>query len=122
MKLNRGGMKSHTGGMKAHIATFWMGGAIDVMGNVGESPYSEYNAYWNPNDTKSFIESGLEIKVLSLDSTNSVPADKNMLSKLSKIKKYEGETYLQNYLLLLIGSLMMGQRVIMLGIVLQLWH
>ena len=68
---------------------FWMGGAIDVMGNVGESPYSEYNAYWNPDDTKSFIESGLEIKVLSLDSTNSIPVDKNLLSKLSKIKKYE---------------------------------
>lgn len=70
---------------------YWMGGAIDVEGNVFEAPYSEYNAYWNPTDTKNFIESGLKIKILSLDSTNSVPVNKKMLSKLSKLApKYDG--------------------------------
>ena len=68
---------------------YWMGGAIDVAGNV--LPHSEYNAYWNPTDTKEFIESGLNIKILSLDSTNSVPVNKKMLSKLSKsADKYDG--------------------------------
>ena len=69
---------------------YWMGGAIDVEGNVYDSPHSEYNAYWNPTDTKAFIESGLKIKILSLDSTNSVPVNKNMLSKISKLAdKYD---------------------------------
>lgn len=78
--------------MKDYIKeVYWMGGAIDVDGNVFEAPHSEYNAYWNPTDTKEFIESGLKIKILSLDSTNSVPVNKKMLSKLSKLApKYDG--------------------------------
>lgn len=83
-------MKSHPE-IKDYIEeVFWMGGAIDVSGNVGDSPYSEYNAYWDPTSTKEFIESGLSIKILSLDATNSVPVNKNLLSRLSKISgKYE---------------------------------
>ena len=65
---------------------YWMGGAIDVEGNVIDgSPYSKYNAYWNPTDTKEYIESGLKIKILSLDSTNSVPVNKKLLGKISTI-------------------------------------
>jgi len=54
----------------------WMGGAIDVMGNVPSSPYAEYNAFWDPPSVKKFVESGLNIKIFSLDSTNYVPIDK----------------------------------------------
>lgn len=53
-----------------------MGGAIDVMGNVPSSPYAEYNAFWDPPSVKKFVESGLNIKIFSLDSTNYVPIDK----------------------------------------------
>ena len=63
----------------------WMGGAIDVMGNVPNSPFAEYNAYWDPVSTKKFIESGLNIKIFSLDSTNDVPIDKKFLSRLALI-------------------------------------
>ena len=68
----------------------WMGGAIDVMGNVPSSPYAEYNAFWDPPSVKKFVESGLNIKIFSLDSTNYVPIDKKFLSRLAKISnKYE---------------------------------
>ena len=82
-------MKNHSD-MKNYIeVVYWMGGAIDVKGNVGESPYSEFNAYWDPPSTKGFIESGVPIKVISLDSTNSVPLDKDFLSRITKdSKKY----------------------------------
>ena len=77
--------------MKDYIEeVFWMGGAIDVPGNVIGVPDSEYNAYWDPPSTKKFLESGLQIKVLSLDSTNSIPVDKNMLTRLAKYSNYDG--------------------------------
>ena len=80
-------MKNHSD-MKNYIeVVYWMGGAIDVKGNVGESPYSEYNAYWDPPSTKGFIESGVPIKLISLDSTNSVPLDKDFLSRIAKVSK-----------------------------------
>lgn len=67
----------------------WMGGAIEVDGNVPDSPTSEFNAYWDPPNLKKFIESDLPIKIISLDSTNSVPVDKNMLNRLAKNRRYE---------------------------------
>ena len=68
----------------------WMGGAINVMGNVPLSPFAEYNAFWDPPSVKKFIESGLHIKVFSLDSTNYVPIDKKFLSRLANISdKYD---------------------------------
>jgi purine nucleosidase len=83
-------MKKHPD-IKNYIEeVFWMGGAIDVDGNVMGVKYSEYNAYWDPTATKEFIESGLQIKVLSLDSTNSVPVNKEMLTKLAKYNRFDG--------------------------------
>ena len=77
--------------MKDYIEeVFWMGGAIDVPGNVIGVSASEYNAYWDPPSTKEFIESGLQIKVLSLDSTNSIPVNKDMLTKLTEYSYYDG--------------------------------
>ena len=52
--------------------------AIDVSGNVMDATYSKYNTYWNPTDAKAFIGSGLQIKILSLDSTNSIPVIKKI--------------------------------------------
>ena len=66
------------------------GGAIEVPGNVAASPHSEYNAYWDPPSTKAFIESGIPIKIASLDGTNSVPVDEELLSGLAaNSKKYD---------------------------------
>ena len=72
--------------MKNYIdEVIWMGGAIDVMGNVPNSPYAEFNAFWDPPSVKKFIEFGLKIKIFSLDSTNYVPINKQFLSRLAKI-------------------------------------
>ena len=69
---------------------FWMGGAIEVGGNVPASPHSEYNAHWDPQSTKNFIESGIPIKIISLDATNSVPVVEVLLSGLAvNSKKYD---------------------------------
>ena len=77
--------------LKTYIEeVIWMGGAIDVMGNVPKSPYAEFNAFWDPPSVKKFVESGLSIKIFSLDSTNYVPIDKKFLRELAKISgKYE---------------------------------
>ena len=83
-------MKNHPD-IKDYIEEiFWMGGAIDVDGNVMGVKYSEYNAYWDPIATKEFIESDLPIKVISLDSTNSVPLNKEMLTNLAKYSHFDG--------------------------------
>ena len=72
--------------MKNYIEEIvWMGGAVDVMGNVPNSPYAEYNAFWDPPSVKKLFEFGINIKIFSLDSTNYVPIDKNFLSRLAKI-------------------------------------
>ena len=72
--------------MKNYIEeVIWMGGAIDVMGNVPNSPYSEYNAFWDPPSVKKLFEFEINIKIFSLDSTNYVPIDKKFLSRLAKI-------------------------------------
>ena len=63
----------------------WMGGAIDVMGNVPSSPYAEFNAFWDPPSVKKLIEFDLNLKIFSLDSTNYVPIDKKFLSRLAEI-------------------------------------
>ena len=72
--------------MKNYIEeVIWMGGAIDVMGNVRSSPFAEYNAFWDPPSVKKLVEFDLNIKIFSLDSTNSVPIDKKFLTRLAKI-------------------------------------
>ena len=76
----------------------WMGGAIDVMGNVPSSPYAEFNAFWDPPSVKKFVESGLNIKIFSLDSTNYVPIDKKFLSELAKVSNKYNAANLANEL------------------------
>ena len=83
-------LKAHSD-LKNYIEeVFWMGGAIEVSGNDAESLHSEYNAYWDPPSTKAFIESGIPIKIISLDATNSVPIDEYLLSRFAaNSKKYD---------------------------------
>ena len=85
--------------MKKYIEeVIWMGGAIDTMGNVPNSPYAEFNAYWDPPSVKKLIESGLKIKIFSLDSTNDVPLNKKFLSRLAKISDKYNVANLANQL------------------------
>eukprot|EP00906_Rhabdomonas_costata_P023555 RCo033886 len=54
----------------------WMGGAVDVKGNVGEPGHdgsAEWNAFWDPGAVKRVFDSALRLRIFSLDSTNHVP-------------------------------------------------
>jgi purine nucleosidase len=54
----------------------WMGGALDVPGNVlleGHDGTAEWNAYWDPTAAKRVWDSGIPITLFSLDATNQVP-------------------------------------------------
>ena len=69
----------------------WMGGAVDVPGNVSTFKHggtAEWNAYWDPYASKELLEMGLDIKLISLDVTNSVPVNLGFLEKLAEQSKY----------------------------------
>lgn len=57
-------------------SVYWMGGAVWVGGNV-DSPNSdggaEWNAFWDPVAVKTVVAAQLNLKMISLDSTNSTP-------------------------------------------------
>ena len=65
----------------------WMGGAVDVRGNVATHKHAgtaEWNAYWDPYASNALFGMGLEIKLISLDVTNSVPVGLDFLKKLAQ--------------------------------------
>ncbi|MCW8090596.1 nucleoside hydrolase [Alteromonas sp. ASW11-130] len=67
----------------------WMGGAIRVKGNVAmhdSDGSQEWNAYWDPQATKVLIESGVNLCLVPLDATNSLPIDRQFLFELSNVK------------------------------------
>lgn len=69
----------------------WMGGAVDVRGNVATHKHAgtaEWNAYWDPFATKSLFGMGLDIKLIALDVTNSVPVRLDFLKQLAQQSKY----------------------------------
>lgn len=69
----------------------WMGGAVDVKGNVATHKHNgtaEWNAYWDPQATESLFKMGLDIKLVALDVTNSVPVNMNFLKKVASQKAY----------------------------------
>ena len=66
---------------------FWMGGAVDVNGNVRDdddkrSQYSdgtaEWNAFWDPAATAALLRLGLDLRLVPLDATDDVPVTKDL--------------------------------------------
>jgi inosine-uridine nucleoside N-ribohydrolase len=54
----------------------WMGGALDVPGNVllpGHDGTAEWNVYWDPIGAKRVWDSSIPITLFPLDATNQVP-------------------------------------------------
>lgn len=54
----------------------WMGGALEVEGNVRQSGHdgsAEWNAYWDPAATERVFDSAIPIRMFPLDATNRVP-------------------------------------------------
>ena len=73
--------------VKAHIQQLiWMGGAVDVQGNVAMHNHdksAEWNAFWDPQQSAKLFESGITIKLIGLDATNYLPVDMQFLAQLA---------------------------------------
>lgn len=72
----------------------WMGGALDVPGNV-EKAYapehdgsSEWNAYWDPVAVAQIWQTNIPLVVCPLDITNTVPVTSEFIRTLSKQRRY----------------------------------
>jgi len=51
----------------------WMGGALDVPGNVPEAPTAEWNAWVDPEAAERVLGCGWRVRIVPLDATNRVP-------------------------------------------------
>jgi len=69
----------------------WMGGAINVPGNVQDYEHdgsAEWNAYWDSQAVKTVFESKVPITIFPLDATNQLPVSMEFLERLAKQRKY----------------------------------
>ena len=69
----------------------WMGGAVDVKGNVAAHKHNgtaEWNAHWDPYAASVLFELGLDVKLIALDVTNSVPVNMDFLKRLARQQEY----------------------------------
>lgn len=69
----------------------WMGGAVDVPGNVATHNHdtsAEWNAYWDPYATADLFKYGLDIYLVALDATNNLPVDMQFLKRLAQQQDY----------------------------------
>ena len=70
---------------------FWMGGAVDVDGNVRDDDdqrlqesdgTAEWNAFWDPEATTDLLQLGLDLRLVPLDATDDVPVTKDFIQRL----------------------------------------
>lgn len=72
----------------------WMGGALDVPGNIepsiepGQDGSAEWNAYWDPVAAERVWQSSIPIVLCSLDITNSVPVTSEFVRRLGRQRHY----------------------------------
>lgn len=72
----------------------WMGGALDVPGNVerswepGHDGSAEWNAYWDPMAVERIWQTQIPIVLCSLDVTNQVPVTSEFVQKIGKQRRY----------------------------------
>lgn len=72
----------------------WMGGALDVRGNV--NPYvdanvdgsAEWNVYWDPPAAHQIWQTGIPIVLCPLDITNTVPLTTEFMQRLGRNHHY----------------------------------
>jgi purine nucleosidase len=81
--------------IEEHIAEIvWMGGALDVPGNVdaGFEPAhdmsAEWNAYWDPSAVEQVWRTGIRLVVCPLDLTNRLPVTSHFARRLSARRRY----------------------------------
>lgn len=69
----------------------WMGGAVDVQGNVAMHNHdgsAEWNVFWDPYASNKLFTMGLKIKLVTLDSTNCLPIDIPFLKEIANQREY----------------------------------
>ncbi len=65
----------------------WMGGAVEVKGNVAMHDHNgtaEWNAYWDPAATRELVKSGVPLCLVPLDATNALPVSWPFLQQLAE--------------------------------------
>ncbi len=69
----------------------WMGGAVDVKGNVGTHNHdgsAEWNVYWDYLSAYNLLHTGIKIQLMPLDATNCLPIDLAFLKQLADFNQY----------------------------------
>jgi purine nucleosidase len=72
----------------------WMGGALNVSGNVeksleaGQDGSAEWNAYWDPLAAERVWQTQIGILMCPLDLTNQVPVTSELVQQLGKQRRY----------------------------------
>jgi purine nucleosidase len=72
----------------------WMGGALNVPGNVekswepGQDGSAEWNVYWDPISAARVWETQIEIIMCPLDITNNVPVTSEIVYKMGRQRHY----------------------------------
>ncbi|AFZ31586.1 Inosine/uridine-preferring nucleoside hydrolase [Gloeocapsa sp. PCC 7428] len=81
--------------IEAKIAKIvWMGGALNVAGNVeksleaGQDGSAEWNVYWDPISAARVWQTQIEIIMCPLDLTNTVPVTSEIVYQMGKQRQY----------------------------------
>jgi pyrimidine-specific ribonucleoside hydrolase len=72
-----------------------MGGAVDVSGNVPDTPSAEWNLYVDPEAARIVVESGVPILLVPLDATDDVPFSREVVLRLSLLESPTGRAEYQ---------------------------
>jgi len=72
----------------------WMGGALNVPGNVeqslepGQDGSAEWNVYWDPLAAERVWQTEIPLVLCPLDLTNTVPVTSEFVRELAKVRRY----------------------------------
>lgn len=84
-------LKAKPNAKSALESLVWMGGAVDVPGNVATHNHNttaEWNAFWDPYATAELFTQDIDIKLVALDATNHFPVNIDFLQRLAKQVDY----------------------------------
>jgi len=78
--------------VEARVARLvWMGGALDVPGNVRDSEHdgsAEWNVYWDAPSARRVWDSQIPIVLCPLDITNTVPLTSEFIRRLGRQRRF----------------------------------